>query len=204
MLREFRPALTLIAAFTLLCGLILPLGMTYFAGLALPYQAGGSLLRAHGQVIGSALIGQDFTGAGYFHSRPSALTGTDPKNPARLIPTPYDASESGASNLGPTSKQLQATVLRRVARQHAAFGPSPVPPDAVTASASGLDPDISPQNARRQVARVAASRHIAPAALMRLVAAHTRGRLFGIFGQPRVNVLRLNLALAKEVGAGMK
>jgi K+-transporting ATPase ATPase C chain len=157
----------------------------------LPFQAGGSLVGHNGQIVGSALIGQSFTGPQYFHPRPSALMGADPKDPSRQIPTPYDASGSGASNLGPTSKALIARVKADLAKQ----GPAPVPADAVTTSGSGLDPDISPENAARQVARVAAARGLQPAEVQRLADANTAGQLLGFLGQPRVNVLRLNLAL---------
>ena len=180
-----RPALVLIAAFTLLLGLAFPLGMVAVGSVLFPRQAAGSLIVRDGHVIGSALIGQDFTGARYFHPRPSATT-----------PKPYAADASAASNLGPTSKQLIARVradLTKISGAKAA--PAPVPADAVTTSASGLDPDISPANAERQVARVAAARGVAPARVEALLASHIQGRLLGLIGEPRANVLRLNLTL---------
>ena len=142
-------------------------------------------------MVGSALIGQSFAADRYFHGRPSATTDTDPNDPSKTIAAPYNASSSGGSNLGPTSKAL----LDRVTADVAANGPAPVPADMVTTSASGLDPDISPANAARQVARVAAARRLPEERVRALVAAHTEGRLFGLLGEPRVNVLALNLAL---------
>jgi K+-transporting ATPase ATPase C chain len=142
-------------------------------------------------VVGSAIIGQNFTSAKYFAGRPSALMGTDPKDSSKQVATPYDASESGASNLAPTSKAL----LDRVKGDVVKFGAAPVPADAVTTSGSGLDPDISPQTAERQVARVAAARGLTPDAVRVVVAAHIAGPLFGLIGAPHINVLALNLAL---------
>lgn len=191
MTAHLRPAIVLIAFFTLLTGFVLPLALTGAAGVALPFQAGGSILMRDGKPVGSALIGQDFTAARYFHGRPSALTGTDPGDPTKTVPTPYDASESGASNLGPTSKAL----IDRVRGDIRASGLADVPADMVTTSGSGLDPDISPANAALQVARVAKARGMPPAQVAALVAAQTRGKLLGLFGAPAVNVLRLNLAL---------
>lgn len=189
---HLRPALVLIAAFTVLTGLLLPLAFTGVATSLLPYRANGSLILRDGRVVGSALIGQDFTEARYFHGRPSATTDTDPKDPSRTIAVPYDANSSGGSNLGPTSKALIDRVKADIARLGVT---GRVPADMVTTSASGLDPDISPQDAALQVARVAAARRWPAAQVRALLAAHTRGRLLGIFGEPRVNVLRLNLAL---------
>src|SRR5579875_1265684 len=191
MKHHIRPAVALIAVFTLLCGLVFPLAFVGFGAVVFPFQAGGSLIRQNGNVIGSALIGQDFTGARYFHPRPSALTGTDPKDPNKTIPTPYDASESGASNLAPTSKAL----IDRVKDDVAKLGGGPVPADAVTTSGSGLDPDISPDYAALQIARVAAARKLPVQLVQALVAAHTADRVLGFLGEPRVNVLKLNLAL---------
>jgi K+-transporting ATPase ATPase C chain len=175
-----RPALVLVAAFTLLLGLAFPLGMVGLGSAAFPMQAGGSLIVRDGRMVGSALIGQNFTGEKYFHPRPSATT-----------PDPYNADASGASNLAATSKAL----VDRVRGDVANAGPAPVPADAVTTSASGLDPHVSPETAERQVARVAAARGIPEADVRRLVAAHTEGRLVGLIGEPRVNILLLNLAL---------
>jgi len=191
MLNQFRPAIVMIAFSTVLLGLLFPLAFTGVARLALPAQSGGSLILRDGKPIGSALIGQNFTSAKYFHPRPSALSGTDPKDPTKTIPTPYDASESGASNLGPTSKAL----VDRVQADVKASGLASVPGDMATTSASGLDPQISPETAEAQVDRVAKARGLDPARVRALVAEHTTGRLLGVFGEPGVNVLRLNLAL---------
>jgi K+-transporting ATPase ATPase C chain len=161
--------------------------------LALPYQANGSLITVKGQVVGSAIIGQNFTDAKYFQPRPSALTGTDAKG--NSIATPYDASESGASNLGPTSATLLTNIQKRVAAYTKAFGPGPVPADAVTASGSGIDPDISLANALRQAPAVAAVRKIQAETVVNLVNQMTHHAFLGIVGTDHVNVLQLNLAL---------
>ena len=193
MLRELRPALSLVVLFTLVLGLILPIAITGAAQLALPFQANGSLILVAGKPVGSALIGQDFTSATSFQGRPSALTGTDAKG--ATVPTPYDASESGASNLAPTSKAMIDDVSTRVAAYRKAFGPGPVPADAVESSGSGLDPDISLANALRQAPAVAAARHLPAAAVTALVnRMATRPRL-GFIGTAGVNVLKLNVAL---------
>ena len=191
MLTHIRPAVTLIALFTLLTGLALPVGISGLAGAVAPLQAGGSLVEKNGQVVGSALIGQGFTAPKYFWPRPSALMGTDPKDSSKQVATPYDASESGASNLGPTS----AALLARIKADPALAPHGATPADAVTTSGSGLDPDISPQNAALQAPRVAAARHVPVEMVRDLIAAHTRSRLLGVFGAPAVNVLALNLAL---------
>ena len=191
MIREFRPALILVVLLTVLTGLAAPLAMTGLLGLAFPFQAGGSLLEDHGKIIGSALIGQNFTTPGYFHPRLSATTEPDPKDASKTIPVPYAADNSNASNLAPTAKAL----IDRVKGDLAAAGPAPVPADAVTSSASGLDPDISPENARRQIARVARARHLPEARIADLVAAHTEKPFLGFIGEGRVNVLALNRAL---------
>jgi K+-transporting ATPase ATPase C chain len=191
MLNQFRPAIVMIAFSTILLGLLFPIAFTGAARLALPSQAGGSLILRDGKPIGSALIGQDFTNEKYFHPRPSALSGTDPKDASKTIPTPYDASESGASNLGPTSK----TLIDRVQADVKASGLASVPGDMATTSASGLDPQISPETAEAQVDRVAKARGLDPARVRALIAENTTGRLLGVFGEPGVNVLRLNLAL---------
>ena len=186
-----RPAIVMVVGFTLLTGLALPLAMTGVAQLAFPHQANGSLVERDGKTVGSALIGQSFTGEGFFHGRPSATTEADPKQEGSTRAAPYNAAASAASQLGPTSGSLLAAVTARVA----AAGPAPVPADAATASGSGLDPDISPANALRQVARVAAARGLPEDRVRALVADQVRGRELGLFGEPRVNVLRLNLAL---------
>jgi K+-transporting ATPase ATPase C chain len=197
MIRQIRPVVTLLVLFTLLMGVAFPLGFTAAGSLALPFEAGGSLVERDGKIVGSALLGQDFEAAKYFHGRPSALMGADPKDSSKQIPTPYDASESGASNLASTSKAL----IDRVTAAVGTAGARPVPADAVTTSASGLDPDISPANAATQVARVAAARGMTPAQVQTLVDQHTQARLLGIIGEPRVRVLELNLALDQTPGA---
>jgi K+-transporting ATPase ATPase C chain len=192
-LRELRPALSLVLLFTLFTGFLIPEAFTAAVQLALPYQANGSLIRVNGQVVGSAIIGQNFTSAKYFASRPSALTGTDSKG--NTIATPYDASESGASNLGPASATLLATVQARIAAYKKAYGPGPVPADAVTASGSGVDPDISLANALRQAPAIAAARKIAPDEVTALVSKMAHHPFLGVIGTDHVNVLQLNLAL---------
>ncbi|OYV61411.1 MAG: potassium-transporting ATPase subunit C [Acidocella sp. 21-58-7] len=193
MAREIRPAISLVVLFTLLTGFILPEAFTGAVQLALPSQANGSLLTLNGQVVGSAIIGQNFTSAKYFQPRPSALTGTDATG--NNINTPYDASESGASNMGPASASLLQSVQQRVASYQKAFGPGPVPADAATASGSGLDPDISRANALRQAPAVAAARHLDPAKVMNLVNQMAHRSFLGVVGTDHVNVLKLNLAL---------
>ena len=173
-----RSLLSLLLGFTLLLGVAVPLGVTAVANLTMPERAGGSLIRRGGQVIGSDLIGQNFEGDRWFRGRPSATS-----------PAPYDAASSAASQLGPTSGALLAAVADRVA------GARDVPADAATASGSGLDPHISPENARIQVARVAAARNLAPTVVAAIVEQLVEGRELGLLGDPRVNVLRLNLAL---------
>ncbi len=195
MLNQIRPAIVMIVCMTILTGLAYPLAMTGVAQAIFPYQAGGSLIKRDGKVIGSALIGQNFTGANYFHGRPSATTDTDPNDPAKTIPVPYDADNSGGSNRGPTSKALLDRVTAD-ARTLAAENPgTPVPIDLVTTSASGLDPDISPAAALFQVPRVAKARHLTEAQVRQLVQTHIVGRIAGLIGEPHVNVLELNLAL---------
>ncbi len=191
--RELRPALSLVVLFTILTGFLLPEAFTGAMQLALPYQANGSLILRNGDIVGSALIGQNFTAPIYFQPRPSALTGTDAKG--NSIPTPYDASESGASNLGPTSAALLATVKQRVAAYVKAFGPGPVPADAVTASGSGLDPDISLANALRQAPAVAKARKLPVGSVIGLVQHMTHPAFLGVVGTNHLNVLQLNLAL---------
>ena len=195
MLTHLRPAIVLIVLFTLLTGVVFPLAMTGIGGVVFPFQAGGSLIEKDGKVIGSALIGQNFTDAKYFQGRPSAITAPDPKDPSKTIDTPYDASNSNASNLAPSSKALIDRVTGDVKTLRATEGDAPLPADAVTTSASGLDPDISPENALRQVARVAAARKLPEDKVRALVEAHTVEPFLGIFGQPHVNVLGLNMAL---------
>ena len=186
-----RPAIVLITFFTVLTGLALPLGFNGLGGAVLPFQAGGSLIMRGDTVVGSSLIGQVFTADKYFHGRPSATTDTDPADSTKQVPAPYNASSSGGSNLAPTSQAL----IDRVKGDLDAAGPAPVPPDSVTTSASGLDPHISPANAARQVARVAKARGLREDDVRALLDRQTEGRTFGLIGEPRVNVLRLNLAL---------
>lgn len=200
MMKHLVPSILLTLVLTLVLGLAYPLAMTGAAQALFPRQAHGSLIERNGAVVGSALIGQAFTKPWYFHPRPSATTDTDPNDPAKTVPSPYNAANSGASNAAPTSKayldSTQALVERVKAENPQARGPVPV--DLVTASASGLDPHISPAAAEFQLSRVAAARGVPEEDLRRLVAAQTEGRLFGILGEPRVNVLRLNLALDEK------
>ena len=195
MIAMLRPAFAMVGSLTLLLGLLLPLAFTGFAQLVLPGQANGSLVAAGGQVVGSALLGQDFTEAKYFQPRPSATTEPDPEQPGSTRAAPYNGAASAASQAGPTSAALRERLRERVAAAGPAPDGAPVPADAVTASASGLDPHVSPANAARQVARVAAARGLPEARVRALLEARTEGREWGLFGEPRVNVLGLNLAL---------
>jgi K+-transporting ATPase ATPase C chain len=195
MLREIRPALSLVVFFTIAMGFFLPAVFTEVAQVVFPFQAGGSLIQQNGKVVGSAVIGQNFTGSTWFNARPSALSGTDAKGAS--ISTPYDDSESGASNLAPSSAALLATVKTRVDAWHKAYGPGPVPADAATASGSGVDPDISLGNALVQAPAVAAARHLPPNDVVALVNGMAYQPALGFIGTPNVNVLQLNLALAK-------
>jgi K+-transporting ATPase ATPase C chain len=193
MLKQIRPAIMMIVAFTLLLGIAYPLAMTEIAQIIFPHQANGSLLyNKDGKVIGSELIGQNFVSDKYFHGRLSAINGTD--SSGKSIPTPYDASNSYASNLGPTSKALIDRVTGDVAKLKAENS-QPVPVDLVTSSASGLDPDVTPAGAYFQVARVAKARNLPEDKVRQLVSDHIEGRFLGLFGEPHVNVLKLNLAL---------
>jgi K+-transporting ATPase ATPase C chain len=195
MLREIRPAIVMIVVLTAITGLVYPLVMTGIAQVVFPHQANGSLIRKDDKVIGSELIGQNFTGAGYFHGRPSATTDTDPKDSTKTVPAPYNAANSSGSNAGPTSKALIERVKGDVDKLKAENPGAPVPMDLATTSASGLDPDISPDAAMFQVPRVAKARGIDEAELRRFVQLHTEPRLFGLIGEPHVNVLQLNIAL---------
>jgi K+-transporting ATPase ATPase C chain len=195
MFRQIRPAIVMIIAMTIITGLIYPLGMTGIAQLAFPRQANGSLVEKDGKVIGSALIGQNFADEKYFHGRPSATTNTDPNDSTKTVPAPYNAGNSSGSNAGPTAKSLIDRVKEDTAKLQAENPNVPVPVDLVTTSASGLDPDITPAGALFQVPRVANARGIPEEQLRGLVAQNTEGRFLGVIGEPRVNVLRLNLAL---------
>ena len=194
MLRQIRPAIVLIVLMTVLTGLAYPLFMTGVAQVVFPHQANGSLIEKGGKVIGSELIGQNFTDDKYFHGRPSATTDTDPNDSTKTVPAPYNASNSGGSNAGPTAKSLIERVQGDVETlKKEKQGPIPV--DMVTTSASGLDPDITPANAEFQVPRVANARGLSEDKVRQLVAENTQSRIVGILGEPRVNVLKLNLAL---------
>jgi K+-transporting ATPase ATPase C chain len=198
MLSQIRPAVVLLALFTLLAGLAYPMAITGIAQVAMPYQANGSLLSVGDKPVGSALIGQNFATDKYFHSRPSATQAQDPAHPddpTKTIDAPYNAANSTGSNLGPTSQKLLDRVKADVEAKRAAGWTGPIPADAVTTSASGLDPHISPENALAQVAAVAKARGLPEDKVRALVQANIQGRMFGLFGEPRVNVLRLNMAL---------
>lgn len=195
MLKQLRPALVLLTALTAITGLAYPLAMTGLAGAIFPAKAAGSLIERDGTVIGSSLIGQAFTGAGYFHGRPSATTAPDPADASKTVPAPYNAANSSGSNLGPTSAALAERVKTDVEALKAENPSVPVPVDLVTTSGSGLDPDISPEAAYFQVSRVAKARNIPEDKLRDLVTARIEGRTLGILGEPRVNVLALNLAV---------
>ena len=197
MLKEVRPAIVLILAFTVITGLLYPLAMTGLAEVIFPYQAHGSLIEKDGKVIGSELMGQYFTGDGYFHGRPSATLGPDPSDPSKTTSVPYNAANSMGSNLGPTNKALIDRVKGDVDKLKAENPSAQVPVDLVTTSGSGLDPDISPEAAYFQVPRIAKARNMPENALQALIAEHIQGRTLGLLGEPRVNVLELNLALDK-------
>jgi K+-transporting ATPase ATPase C chain len=200
MLKEIRSAIIVLVALTLITGLAYPLAITAVAGVIFPNQAEGSLIERDGKVVGSTLIGQEFKEAKYFHGRPSATTTADPADATKTVPAPYNAANSSGSNLGPTSKALSDRIKEDVDRLKAENPLMPVPVDLVTTSGSGLDPDISPEAALFQVPRVAKARNMPEEQVRQLVADKTEGRLAGFLGEPRVNVLALNLALDAAAG----
>ena len=194
MLSQIRPAIVMIVLLTLITGIAYPLAMTGIGQAIFPSQANGSLIEKDGKVIGSSLIGQNFASDKYFHGRPSATTDTDPNDSTKTISSPYNADNSSGSNLGPTSKALidrmkgDVDTLKKDSDK-------PIPVDLVTTSASGLDPDITPAAAEFQIDRVAKARGLSAETLRALVQQNTEGRTLGVLGEPRVNVLKLNLAL---------
>jgi len=195
MLREIRPAIVVLIALTLITGLVYPLAMTGIAQVIFPNQANGSMVERDGKVVGSALIGQNFDSDKYFHGRLSATTAPDPKDATKSIPAPYNAANSGGSNLGPSNKALVDRVKDDMAKLQKENPSAPVPTDLVTTSASGLDPDISPEAALFQVPRVAKARNLPEERVRKLVEDNTEGRFLSFLGEPHVNVLKLNLAL---------
>jgi potassium-transporting ATPase KdpC subunit len=197
MLKELRPAFVVLIGLTLITGLLYPLAITGFAQVLFPTQAQGSLIVQDGKVVGSALIGQPFNEAKYFHGRPSATTAPDPQDSSKTVEAPYNAANSGGSNLGPSSKALSDRLTADVERLKAENPSAPVPIDLVTTSGSGLDPDISPDAAYFQVPRVAKARGLPPERLRALIESQLQVRTLGLFGEPHVNVLKLNLALDK-------
>jgi K+-transporting ATPase ATPase C chain len=203
MLNQIRPAILMLIMFTILTGLVYPLGMTGLGQILFPHQADGSLVVKDGKLVGSELIGQNFASPKYFHGRLSATSEPDPKDATKTIAVPYAADNSAASNLGPTSKALIARVKVDAATLHAENPSAPVPVDLVTSSASGLDPDITPAAALFQVPRVAKARGLSEPAMRQLVESHVTGRLLGLIGEPHVNVLKLNMDLdAMHAGGG--
>src|SRR3954463_8590671 len=195
MLKEIRPAIVLVVALAAITGFVYPFVMTGIAGVIFPYQAQGSLIERDGKVVGSALIGQEFTSERYFHGRPSATVAPDPNDSTKTVPAPYNAANSGGSNLGPTNKALVERVQGDVDKLKEENPSATVPIDLVTTSGSGLDPNISPEAALFQVPRVAKARNMPEDRIRQLVAEYTEGRLLGLLGEPRVNVLALNKAL---------
>jgi potassium-transporting ATPase KdpC subunit len=195
MLKEIRPAIIVLVVLTAITGLAYPLAMTAIAGVIFPKQAEGSLIERDGKVIGSALIGQEFQSDKYFHGRLSATSGPDPADSTKTVSSPYNAANSSGSNLGPTSKALADRIKGGVDNLKAENPSAAVPVDLVTTSGSGLDPDITPEGAMFQVPRVAKARNMTEDRVRQLIQDNTQGRLAGVLGEPRVNVLALNLAL---------
>jgi K+-transporting ATPase ATPase C chain len=195
MLKEIRPAIVMMVCFTVLTGLAYPLAMTGIAQVVFPRQANGSLIVMDGMVIGSELIGKNFADDKYFHGRPSATSGPDPNDPTKSAPEPYNAANSAGSNAGPTSKALIERIQGDIDKLKAENPNAAVPVDLVTTSASGLDPDITPAGAFFQVPRVAKARGLPEAKVRDLVMQQVEGRFLGVIGEPRVNVLKLNMAL---------
>jgi K+-transporting ATPase ATPase C chain len=195
MMNEIRPAIMMLFVLTLITGLAYPLAMTGIAETLFPRNAGGSLIERDGKVVGSALIGQEFKSDRYFHGRPSATLGPDPADPSKSVVQPYNAANSMGSNLGPTNRALATRVEEDVNRLKQENPNMPVPVDLVTTTASGLDPDISPEAAFFQVPRIAKARGLTEERVRQLIEAHVEQRILGVLGEPRVNVLQLNLAL---------
>ena len=195
MLKEIRPAFFILVGLTLITGLAYPLAITGIAGAIFPYQAQGSLIEKDDKTVGSALIGQEFKEDKYFHGRPSVTTAADPADSTKTAPAPYNAANSSGSNLGPTSKALSDRMTEDVARLKAENPSMPVPADLVMTTGSGLDPHITPEAALFQVSRVATARKLPEDTLRKLVNDNVEGRFAGLLGEPRVNVLALNLAL---------
>ena len=195
MLRQLRPAVVLLILLSALTGLLYPLAITGIAQAVMPHRANGSLVGKAGAPVGSVLIGQNFASDRYFHGRPSATQGPDPADASKTIDAPYNADNSTGSNLGPTSQKLVDRVKADVEAKRAAGWATPIPADAVTTSASGLDPEISPATAFAEVPAVAKARGLPEEKVRAMVAAHVKGRALGLIGEPRVNVLRLNLTL---------
>jgi K+-transporting ATPase ATPase C chain len=200
MLREIRPAIVFVIALTLITGVVYPFAITGIAQALFPYQAQGSLIERDGKVVGSALIGQTFTSDRYFHGRPSATVTPDPNDSTKTVPAPYNAANSGGSNLGPTSKAMIERIQGDIDKLKQENPSAPVPADLVTTSGSGLDPHISPDAALFQVPRIAKARNVPQDRVRRLVIENTGTPLAGLLGEPRVNVLELNLALDRIAG----
>jgi potassium-transporting ATPase KdpC subunit len=200
MLRLIRPAIVVLVALTLITGVVYPLAMTGIAQMLFPRQAQGSLIERNGVVVGSELVGQVFESDKYFHGRPSATTAPDPNDSTKTVAAPYNAANSGGSNLGPSNKALVDRVQGDIDKLKQENPSAAVPADLVTTSASGLDPHISPEAALFQVPRIAKARNLPEDRIRQLVADHTEGRFLGLLGEPRVNVLLLNLALDQLAG----